>query len=94
MWRLRRASSLAARELRQVPCGWYLPGRMGMRSRMGRPNICMAGDSFVSLSGVLRNGPLEVVDIEVPIESSIVGDQPFHGFDPYFRSAAGMGEGH
>ena len=45
---------LAARELRQVSCGWYLPGRMWMRSLMSCPNTCIAGDNFLSLSGVLR----------------------------------------
>ena len=47
-------AKVAARELRQVSCGWYLPGRMGTRSLMGRPNTCIAGDNFVSLSRVLR----------------------------------------
>ena len=54
MWRLRRASSLAVSVSRHVTCGLYLPGGIGMKSRMGRPKTHIAGDSFVSGSGVLR----------------------------------------
>ena len=32
----------------------YRPGRMGMKSLIGRPNTHWAGDNFVSGSGVLR----------------------------------------
>lgn len=35
-----------------VVWGSYLPGEIGMKSRMARPNTHIAGDSFVSLSGV------------------------------------------
>ena len=32
----------------------YRPGRIGMKSLIGRPNTHWAGDNFVSGSGVLR----------------------------------------
>ena len=54
MCRFLRASSLAARDPRQVSCGVYFPGSIGMKSLIGRPKTHIAGDSFVSLSGVLR----------------------------------------
>ena len=37
---------------RQVVLGWYLPGGIGMKSRMGRPKMHMAGEWWVSRSGV------------------------------------------
>ena len=49
-----RASSLATRVSRQVSCGLYLPGSIGMKSLIGRPNTHIAGDNFVSESGVFR----------------------------------------
>ena len=48
------ASSRAERVSRQVSCGLYRPGSMGMKSLTGRPNTHEAGDSFVSGSGVFR----------------------------------------
>ena len=50
----RSAFSLYARVSLHVGCGSYRPGSMGMKSLIGRPKIHMAGDSFVSGSGVFR----------------------------------------
>ena len=46
-------SSLKFRESLQVGCGWYFPGRMGIRSFIGLPKTHMAGEIFVVGSGVL-----------------------------------------
>ena len=54
MCRFRRASSLDRRVSCQVEWGWYFPGWMGMKSRMGRPKTHWAGERWVSRSGVLR----------------------------------------
>ena len=54
MCRLRRASSLAMSVSCQVLCGWYLPGWMGIKSRIGLPKRHMAGERWVSRSGVFR----------------------------------------
>ena len=54
MWRLRRASYLAVSVSRHVTYSIYLPGGIGMKSRMGRLKSHISGDSFVSGSGVLR----------------------------------------
>ena len=54
MCRFLRASSLAAKDPCQVSWGLYLPGSIGMKSLIGLPNMHIAGDSLVSLSGVLR----------------------------------------
>ena len=51
---LRSASSRARSVSRQVSWGRYLPGITGMKSRIMRPNTHIAGDIFVSGSGVLR----------------------------------------
>ena len=51
---LRSAVSRASRVSRHVPCGWYLPGRIGIMSLIGRPKTHWAGDNFVVWSGVLR----------------------------------------
>ena len=51
---LRNAVSRASMVSRHVPCGWYLPGRMGIRSLIVRPKTHWAGDNFVVGSGVLR----------------------------------------
>ena len=51
---LRSAVSRASMVSRHVPFGWYLPGRMGIRSLIGRPKTHWAGDNFVVWSGVLR----------------------------------------
>ena len=48
------ASSLAAKVSRQVLCGLYFPGRMRIKSGIGLPKTHIAGESLVSLSGVLR----------------------------------------
>ena len=53
-WRLRKASSLDFSVSRQDSCGLYFPGIIGMKSRIGRPKTHIAGESFVSGSGVLR----------------------------------------
>ena len=52
--RFRKASSRERRVSCQVGWGLYLPGWMGMKSRMGRPKTHIAGDRPVSLSGVLQ----------------------------------------
>ena len=36
----------------QVVCGWYLPGKIGMKSLMGLPKTIIAGDNVVAGSGV------------------------------------------
>ena len=52
MWRFRRASSRAVNVSSQVVCGWYLPGKIGMKSLMGLPKTIIAGDNLVAGSGV------------------------------------------
>ena len=52
MWRWRSASSRAIMVSIQLLCGLYRPGGIGIKSRIGRPNMHLAGDNFVSLSGV------------------------------------------
>ena len=52
--RFLNASSLAAKVSRQVLCGLYFPGRMGIKSRIGLPKTHRAGESLMSLFGVLR----------------------------------------
>ena len=51
MCRMRRAASRVARVSLHVSCGLYLPGRIGIRSLMGRPKTHIAEDNLVSLSG-------------------------------------------
>ena len=48
------ASSLALSVSRQVSCGLYFPRIIKMKSRVGRPKTHIAGEIFVSGSGVLR----------------------------------------
>lgn len=55
MWRFLSASSRAAKVSHHVLWGLYLPGGIGIKSRIGRPNTHIAGESFVSLSGVFLN---------------------------------------
>ena len=50
-WHFQRASSLA---LYQVWCGLYFPGIIGMKSRIRWPKTHIAGEIFVTGSGVLR----------------------------------------
>ena len=45
------ASSRAASVSFQVGCDWYRPGRIGIKSLMGRPNTYWAGESLVLESG-------------------------------------------
>ena len=52
MWRVRSAISLACNLFCQDICGLYLKGNTGTKSRIWRPKRHMAGDNFVSLSGV------------------------------------------
>ena len=52
MWRFRRASSRAVNVTSQVVCGWYLPGKIGMKSLMGLPKTIIAGDNLVAGSGI------------------------------------------
>ena len=54
MWRFLGASFRLDRVSCKVWSGKYFPGWIGIKSRIGRPKIHMAGDSRVSLSGVLR----------------------------------------
>ena len=51
MWWFRRASSWAVNVSSQVVCGWYLPGKIGMKS-LGLPKTIIAGDNLVARSGV------------------------------------------
>ena len=51
---LRRASSRDISALRHVSCGWYRPGGMGVKSRIGRPKRHIAGHILVSRSEVFR----------------------------------------
>lgn len=43
---------------------------------------------------VLEDGFLKCVNVDCAICTHIAGDQPFDGFDTYFRSAIAMGECH
>jgi len=54
MWRCRRAISLKFKESLHVGWGWYFPGRIGIRSLIGRPYKHIAGESLVLGSGVFR----------------------------------------
>ena len=52
MWQFHKASSRASRVSLQLLWGEYLPGGIGMKSLIGWPKMHIAGESFVSLSGV------------------------------------------
>ena len=96
MWRLRRASSLAVSISRHVMCGLYLPGGIGMKSRMGRPKTHIAGDSFVRVQRitVLEYRPLHSVGVEFALRACIVIDEPLHRLHPDLCAAVAVGEGH
>ena len=49
--RIRNASSRASSVSRQVLCGLYLPGGIGIKSLIGWPKMHVASESLVSLSG-------------------------------------------
>ncbi len=90
-----RASSLATSVSRQVSCGLYLPGSIGMKSLIGRPNTHIAGDNFVSGSGVFRYWRIArwtPICIEFPIGTSVVGYEAFDGLHTDFSSAIAMRE--
>ena len=86
-----RASSLATSVSRQVSCGLYLPGSIGMKSLIGRPNTHIAGDNFVSGS-ILEDRALDPICIEFPIGTSVVGYEAFDGLHTDFSSAIAMRE--
>ena len=78
------ASSLAAKVSHQVLCGLYFPGRMRIKSRIGLPKIHIAGESLVSLSGVLRYWRIAGWNLSVfrsPF-APVIHQQSFHGFAP------------
>ena len=68
LWR--RASSRLERVSRQVGCGIYFPGWIGIKSRMGRPNIHWAGETWVSRSGVFRYCRMALRNLSVFSEPS------------------------
>ena len=65
MCRFLNAASLASRVSFQVGWGWYLPCGIGMKSFMGSPNTHIAGDTFVTGSGVFRYWSMALCNISV-----------------------------
>lgn len=90
-----RASSRATSVSRQVSCGLYLPGSIGMKSLIGRPNTHIAGDKlciWVRCVPILKNRALDPICIEFTIGTSVVGNEAFDGLHTDFSSAIAMRE--
>ena len=74
------ASSRNCRYSLHVVCGLYFPGRMGMRSLTGLPNMHIAGDIFVGRVWgvpVLEDRCLECIEVDGTILPNIASDQSF-----------------
>ena len=79
-----------------MACGWYLPGKIGMKSLMGLPKAIIAGDNLMAGSGVfLSIGGLLIAQHlhRVHHWGSVVGEDSFHDLDTYFSPTVAEWEG-
>ena len=87
------ASSRVERVSRQVSCGLYPPGSIGMMSLTGRPNTLEAADNLMSGSGVLEDCALKGVCVQITLVARIVCNQTLDGFHSDLCPAIAVREG-